>query len=174
MPAKGEPLTDRELSDLKTWLDSGADWTGTPLKERKINYSQFKIPVTVKRAQILKNPKLMLEQSYQIDQLIEDYFRTAKTKPKGLVSDDAFLKRAYLDIAGRIPTLPEYEEFMSSKKSDKREQLVDKLVDSPASVSHTLHQWLDSIRVKYKFHKVMADNYIQWILNSIVNNMPYD
>ena len=174
MPAKGEPLTDRELSDLKTWLNSGADWTGAPLKERKTNYSQYKIPVTAKRSQILKNPKLMLEQSYQIDQLIGDYYRAKKVKPKGLVSDDVFLKRAYLDIAGRIPTLPEYESFITSNKANKRELLVDKLVESPAYVSHTLNQWLDAMRVKYKFHKVTADNYIQWIRNSIENNMPYD
>lgn len=174
MPAKGEPLTERELSDLKTWLNNGADWTGAPLKERKTNYSQFKIPVTAKRSQILNNPKLMLEQSYQIDQLIGDYYRAKKEKPKCLVSDQVFVKRAYLDIAGRIPTLPEYEAFIKSRKSDKREQLVDKLVDSPAYVSHTLNQWLDAMRVKYKFHKVTADNYIQWIRNSIENNMPYD
>ena len=174
MPAKGEPLTDSELSDLKTWLNNGADWTGAPLKERKTNYSTVKIPVTAKRSQILKNPKLMLEQSYQIDQLIGDYYRAKKVKPKGLVSDHIFVKRAYLDIAGRIPTLPEYEAFTKSRKSDKREQLVDTLVDSPAYVSHTLNQWLDAMRVKYKFHKVTADNYIQWIRNSIENNMPYD
>ncbi|MCM8531995.1 MAG: PSD1 and planctomycete cytochrome C domain-containing protein [Lentisphaeraceae bacterium] len=174
MPAKGEPLTESELQSLKVWINNGADWTGSPLKERKTNFSQLRIPATAKRSQILKNPKLMMEQSYQIDQLIGDYYRATKTKPEGLVSDEIFVKRAYLDIAGRIPTLPEYEDFMKSIKLDKREQLVDKLVDSPAYVSHTLNQWLDALRVKFKFHKVYAGNYMQWIRNSIENNMPYD
>jgi hypothetical protein len=155
-------------------LNAGAEWTGPALVERQTDHSQYKIPATAKRAEILKNPKLIEEQSYQIDQLIGDYFRESKITPNGLVSDEVFLKRAYLDIAGRIPTLKEYESFMASRDTEKREKLVDKLVDSPAYVSHTLNQWLDAMRVKYSFHKVTADSYIQWIRNSIENNMPYD
>src|SRR4051812_8861609 len=52
-------------------------------------------------------------------------------------ADDAeFLRRAYLDVAGRIPTLAEARAFPADPAPDKRRRLIDRLLDGPDYVNH--------------------------------------
>ncbi|MCB9936968.1 MAG: DUF1549 domain-containing protein [Planctomycetaceae bacterium] len=47
-------------------------------------------------------------------------------------SDDAeFLRRVYLDLAGRIPSLIETQSFLNDSTTDKRMKVIDSLLDSP-------------------------------------------
>ncbi len=55
----------------------------------------------------------------------------------GPLSDDAeFMRRAYLDFAGRVPSVTEARAFLAETASDKRQQLIDRLTDSPDYVDH--------------------------------------
>ncbi|MFN4261260.1 MAG: DUF1549 and DUF1553 domain-containing protein [Gemmataceae bacterium] len=65
----------------------------------------------------------------RIDKLIAD---KAQGQPASPLSEDAeFVRRVYLDLAGRIPTAEETKAFLQDQASDKRAKLVDKLLDSP-------------------------------------------
>ena len=46
-------------------------------------------------------------------------------------SDEDFLRRVYLDLAGVIPTATQARAFLSDTNPAKREQLIDKLIQSP-------------------------------------------
>ena len=60
----------------------------------------------------------------------------------GAAPDDAeFLRRVYLDLAGRIPTVAETRTFLDDKRPDKRARLVEKLLAGPRYVAHFTNVW---------------------------------
>lgn len=173
MPPKGPLLTARQQVVIKEWIDSGAPFSGQ-LQEEDAN-GQSGGPVDSSyRGQLRSNPALVKQHSDQVDTLMELWFRREGEKKGRLVTDNVFLRRAYLDIIGRIPSLPEYNAFMSSRHPDKREELVNSLLDTPAYDMHTLQLWLNALRVKPTDPKFNSEIYMVWLRNAIQENMPYD
>ncbi len=67
-----------------------------------------------------------------IDQLVDARIAAEKISPAPQADDATLIRRLTLDLQGRIPTTVELNEFINSKKSDKRSQLVERLMASPA------------------------------------------
>ena len=76
-----------------------------------------------------------------IDQLIEDTWKTAGVKPSKTASDDEFMRRAYLDVIGRIPNIHEARAFLQSREKDKREKLIAYLLEEPDYAKNFATQW---------------------------------
>ena len=110
----------------------------------------------------------------QIDKLIDAGLKAQGIKANAQISDEVFLRRAYLDAIGRIPTLEEYNEFMNSKDPDRRNKVLDKIFDSKGYVSHNYNYWADALRAKLTYGKTHLDSYQLWIKQSIASNMRYD
>jgi hypothetical protein len=64
-----------------------------------------------------------------IDEMVATKLEKLRVMPSGLCSDEEFIRRATIDIAGCLPTEEEYNEFMSEMAPDKRKMLVEKLLD---------------------------------------------
>jgi hypothetical protein len=90
-------------------------------------------PAVLSAAEILP-PTTPIEQA--IDHYIDGSLAEAKIKPAPLADDAALLRRLTLDLNGRSPTPWELEEYLTSKSPDKKAQLVDRLMASPAFVRH--------------------------------------
>jgi hypothetical protein len=75
----------------------------------------------------------------KIDKLIEA--RWADVEPAPLTDDAAFMRRVYLDLAGRIPSVPEARAFLGDKRADKRARLVERLLNGTAYVKHFTNVW---------------------------------
>lgn len=60
-----------------------------------------------------------------------------------LASDEAFLRRIYLDIIGVTPTAEETRAFLADDAPDKREQLINELLADERWVDHQMSDWLD-------------------------------
>ncbi len=71
-----------------------------------------------------------------IDHYIGEKLNAQDAKPAPLASDLNILRRTTLDLAGRIPTLAEVEDYLSSSATDKRQKLVDRLLASPDFAFH--------------------------------------
>lgn len=113
--------------------------------------------------------------SASIDKLVSAQLAKQNIKPLGRVSDEVFLRRAYLDLVGRIPTLDEAEAFLSQKTSDKREKLVKKLIGSEGYLSHQFTFWADLLRATTRLQdRYPGQAYIDWIKQSLRDNKPYD
>ncbi len=96
-----------------------------------------------------------------------------KVRPK--TKDEQFLRRVYLDLAGRIPTMEEAGEFLGTKKSGKREALVKKLLGSEAYVSNTFNFWADMLRARDRLQdRYDGVPYMEYIKDSTRSNKPYD
>lgn len=68
-----------------------------------------------------------------LHQRIDAFVQTkANGKPAAAVTDDAeFLRRVYLDLAGRIPSVEEARTFLQDTSADKRAKVIDRLLASP-------------------------------------------
>lgn len=96
-----------------------------------------------------------------------------KVRPK--TKDEQFLRRVYLDLAGRIPTLEETGEFLGTRKKDKREALVAKLLTSEAYVSNTFNFWADMLRARDRLQdRYDGVPYMEYIKDATRSNKPYD
>jgi Protein of unknown function (DUF1549)/Protein of unknown function (DUF1553) len=61
--------------------------------------------------------------------------------PAAPAGDAEFLRRVYLDVAGRIPSVSEVRDFLEDPSPDRRERLVDRLLDGPAFTNHFARTW---------------------------------
>lgn len=119
--------------------------------------------------------KRLLSSALEIDQLVEDQLREKDQRPNDMASDEVFLRRVYLDIAGRIPTLQEAKNFLDSAKENKRQDLIDQLLESPDYVSNMYNFWADTLRLTDRPQaNIIADPYLSYVKDSIRTNKRYD
>jgi hypothetical protein len=115
------------------------------------------------------------EKNY-IDALVDAKLKKLRIVPSGICSDEAFLRRAYIDIIGVLPTVEEYHRFMESKSADRRERLVDELLSRKEFVELWVLKWAEllqirsSLQVSYK----AALLYYDWLQDKIAKNVPMD
>jgi hypothetical protein len=113
--------------------------------------------------------------SHTIDQMLEADQAKNTLKPNPRTSDEAFLRRAYLELAGRIPTFDEATSFITSRKPTKRQDLLHSLVGSEGWVSSQFDFWADLLRVETRLNdRYPGQPYIDWLKQSLRDNKPYD
>jgi hypothetical protein len=77
----------------------------------------------------------------RIDQRIASGWAEHHLKPAPRSDDAEFVRRVCLDIAGKIPRVSEVRRFLADAAPDKRQRLIDRLLDSPAYVTHFSTVW---------------------------------
>src|SRR5690606_5641011 len=91
-----------------------------------------------------------------------------------LVDDATFVRRAYLNVVGRIPSLQETERFLADQDPDKRTNLCDMLLDSPGRSSHFSNYWFDQLRVKSRQRQLSGEPFAHFIRQAVIDDVPYD
>lgn len=109
----------------------------------------------------------------RIDHLLEDDLQRAKLAPTALIDDATFLRRAYLGIAGRIPSAEEARAFLDDKSPTKRATLVDQLVASPGFDSHLFNWTADLLRVQTRQEQFGLGWHV-WLRQSLAEDKPWD
>ena len=71
-----------------------------------------------------------------IDAAFTDAWTREDVTPAAVSSDSEYLRRLHLDLAGRIPAVSTVREFLADESKEKRAEIVDDLLDSPAFVRH--------------------------------------
>ncbi len=111
----------------------------------------------------------------KIDSILKAYWQEHKATPGPKTDDHEFVRRAYLELAGRIPTIEEAESFCAAKGSAKRGELIDDLLESPGYVSHFYNFWADILRLQERPSRdVWFEPYMAWVKESVAANRPYD
>lgn len=95
-----------------------------------------------------------------------------------ICSDAVFVRRAFLDVIGTLPTAQEAQEFIKDQDPDKRRALVNRLLERDEFADYWAMKWSDLLRVKAEFPVNLWPNaaqaYHHWIRTSIRDNKPYD
>ena len=91
-------------------------------------------------------------------------------------NDEQFVRRVYLDIAGRIPNYDEAYSFIKSSEKAKRSQLIDQLLDSEGYKTTLYNYFAEMLRVKNEFEadNVRGTPYIGWLKEQIAMNRPWN
>jgi hypothetical protein len=114
----------------------------------------------------------------QIDKLVDANLVKQKIAPNAPVSDEVFVRRIYLDIAGRIPSLKETTDFLADKAADKRAKLIDVLLASDGYTQNFFNFWADILRLRSQLavgnSQPAGAAYANWLRKSLDDNKPYD
>ncbi len=119
------------------------------------------------------DPKLA-QAAARIDILVNAGLEKAGIQPNPLASDEQFVRRIYLDIAGRIPTSGEALTFINDTSLSKRSKLIDELLESDGYRSHLFNYFADMMRVADEANKVRYYTYQDWLKSQIAANEPWD
>ena len=112
-----------------------------------------------------------------IDEHVDRRLRKLNISPSEICSDAEFLRRATLDITGRLPTEAEARRFLASRpgvpQHVRRSQLVDELLDRPEYADLQALRWADLLRVdRQKLGHKGAWTYYRWIRENFAANRP--
>ncbi|HEB52288.1 MAG TPA: DUF1549 domain-containing protein [bacterium] len=118
--------------------------------------------------------KEVLRDAARLDALLERGLARRRAEPRPEVDDATFVRRAYLTVVGRIPTLAETERFLQDQAPDKRATLVDLLLDSPGHTSHMSNFWFDLLRVKSRLRQLSGEPFAHFVRQSVIDDVPYD
>ncbi len=110
-----------------------------------------------------------------IDKLIQQDLERNNIKPNAKATDEQFVRRAYLTLAGTIPTAPQAESFVQRTAEEKDRDLVDQLLGQPAHASHQYNVWADTLRlVDTPGNNIHLEPYREWVKDSFRGNKRYD
>jgi hypothetical protein len=110
-----------------------------------------------------------------IDGLVYDKLRRLRLTPSELAPDHTFLRRAYLDVIGRLPSAEEARTFLADEARDKRAKLIDRLLDRPEYADYWANKWADLLRPNpYRAGIKAVYNLDAWLRDAFRRNLPYD
>lgn len=116
-----------------------------------------------------------LPRNNDIDPLVWDKLQLLGMLPSQVASDSTFQRRAYLRAIGRLPTAEETQAFLSDTSSDKRQRLVDQLLERPEYADFWANKWADLLRPNpYRVGMKAVWTMDSWLRDAFRQNMPYD
>ncbi len=113
----------------------------------------------------------------KIDEHIAAGWAAAMVAPAPLADDAEFLRRVYLDLAGRIPKVSEVRQFLDDRRPDKRQRVVEELLQSPRYVVHFANYWrsllLPEVNANFQV-RFAAQQFEPWLRKHLKENSGYD
>lgn len=116
-----------------------------------------------------------LPRSNFIDGLVWEKLQKLGLTPSAPASDATYLRRAFLDVIGRLPSPDEARDFLADESPDKRARLVDQLLERPEYADYWANKWMDLLRPNpYRVGIKAVFNLDGWIRDQFRRNVPYD
>jgi hypothetical protein len=114
----------------------------------------------------------------EIDRIVLAKLNELQIKPATQCSDAVFVRRAFVDVIGTVPTAVEARDFLGDRNPKKRAILIDRLLEREEFVDYWSMKWCDLLRVKAEFPINLWPNAVQayhrWIHTCLKENIPYD
>jgi hypothetical protein len=110
-----------------------------------------------------------------IDELVLQQLRRLNLKPSPRCSDEVFIRRVFLDTIGVLPTSDEVRGFLSDTAADKRDRLIESLLERPEFVDYWTYRWSDLLLLNgTELRPDAIKAYYQWIHDHVAANTPWD
>lgn len=120
------------------------------------------------------------EESNYIDKFVHEKLHKLRVIPSGDASDEAFLRRVYLDVVGQLPTVEEYNSFMADKSPDKRAKLIDKLIERKEFTEMWVMKWSELLQIRSDGNVARGISYKaallyhNWLKERVADNVPFN
>jgi len=154
-----------------------ARWSFNP--DTLENQAQSQDLMTVRLAKSVPDATLAVSLTRQnfVDDFIFDRLDKEGVAPAGLASDEEFMRRISIDLTGRPPDFDQLTAFLADQSSNKRERLVDTLLNSDTFVDRWTY-WLDELLKNTTASPMVSAagrNALHWYLHDAVkNDVPYN
>ena len=110
-----------------------------------------------------------------IDARVAEQLERLQLEPSPAATDASFVRRAFLDTIGRLPTPDEVREFERDAAPDRQARLADRLFARPEFVDYWTYKWSDLLLVNgAKLRPEAVRAYSEWIRSRVANNTPWD
>jgi hypothetical protein len=110
-----------------------------------------------------------------IDELVLAKLENLNLPPSPPAGDAEFLRRAYVDTIGTLPTVAETRAFLADAAADKRDKLIEHLLARPEFVDYWSYKWSDLLLVNSeKLRPAAMWSYYHWIRNNVAANTPWN
>lgn len=110
-----------------------------------------------------------------IDNLVLKKLKALNIPPSPQCTDNEFIRRAYLDATGRLPTPVEVQNFLSSPRHDRRAKLIDSLLERPEYVDYWTYKWSDLLLISSrKLPQPAMRAFSYFVRQSVAENKPWD
>src|SRR5581483_11925143 len=113
----------------------------------------------------------------RIDLHVAAGWKAANLKPVPLADDAEFMRRVYLDLTGRIPPVSEARAFQRDPASNKRRQLIDRLLDDRRYVTHFTNVWRAWLMPEATASvqaRTLIPQFETWLRKQLSDNVGYD
>ncbi len=110
-----------------------------------------------------------------IDTALQAEWQALRLAPSSKCDDVTFLRRAYLDTTGTLPTVAQVKAFLGDTRSDRRDRVIDELLSSDAFVDYWSYKWSDLLLVNGTLLRPEAvASFYKWIRQNVEKNTPWD
>jgi len=105
------------------------------------------LKVTVPKSLNIETPiDSNFEENNFIDVLAKKHFANLGLVPSETCTDEEFLRRAFLDAVGRLPSIDETREYLADEREDKRKRWVERILKDPLYGDFWANKWADLLR----------------------------
>ena len=126
----------------------------------------------------LKDERPKLAANNYIDELVHDKLHKLRVTPSGPCSDEAFMRRSFLDIAGLLPEPNELASFLADEDPEKRNNLVTTLLDRKEFTEMWVMKWAELLQIRTQQNNQVSYKatllYHNWLKDRIANNVPFN
>jgi hypothetical protein len=113
----------------------------------------------------------------RIDELIAARWKADNITPAPLADDAEFLRRASLDICGRIPAGSEVRDFLADKSPERRQAAIERLLDSPTYIVNMTNRWREVMLPEATSEqevRFVLPGFEAWLRSRIAENRNFD
>jgi hypothetical protein len=116
-----------------------------------------------------------LPRSNEIDDLVWKKLKLLGMLPSPPANETTFHRRAYLRAIGRLPTPDETRAYLADSSPEKRQRLIDRLLERPEYGDFWANKWADLLRPNpYRAGIKAVWNLDAWLRDAFRRNIPYD
>jgi len=174
MPVDADPLSQKQISLIRRWIDEGAKWPDELGRLTTTHWSYVK----PQRPAVPGDENDNWSQN-PIDQFVRAKLIELGKSPSDRAAKTQLLRRVSLDLIGLPPTLEEIDAFLGDDSADAYEKVVDRLLASPHYGERWALPWLDAARFAdsngyQRDGRREAWAYRDWVIRALNGNMPFD
>ncbi len=190
--AKYSDGTDRDVTDLAVFMSSN-DPTAAVTEDglvtagkRGESFIMARYETKTEGIQTIVIPENLeytrpkMPETNFIDTLVHEKLHKLRVIPSGTCTDEQFLRRAFLDVTGQLPTSEEYAAFIADKAPDKRSKVIDQLLDRKEFTELWVMKWAELLQIKSDGNIARGISYKaallyhNWLKERIADNVPFN
>jgi hypothetical protein len=179
MPPKGPRLSEHDIALLRVWIDGGAPVPANEGVDKTSNMTSKHWAFQPIRRPALRSVKDASWCRNSIDRFVQARLEKENVAPAPEADRITQLRRVSLDLIGLPPSLKEIEDFLSDKRPDAYERVVDRSLASPHYGERWGRHWLDLARYAdsngYSIDSPRSIwKYRDWVINALNIDKPFD